>query len=174
MNLAIISSASEQYPLSVRLVLEKIVECIDKDTVIMTGGSLGIPGFAIKLAKESGIKTIAYSPDHNDVSHNSRHDNLHTNYFDEVKYIQGFTARSLQMIHDADALLLLNGRIGTLSEFTIALEEGKRVAVITETGGIADHLEYILDIAQKEFPGQVFFSPDVEQVMNWIKQKAER
>ncbi len=173
MRLAIISSASEQYPASVKLVLEKIIEHINQDTVIMTGGSLGIPGLAIQLAKESGIKTIAYSPDADEASHNHRHDNLHTNYFDEVKHIPGFTARSLQMIHDTDALLLLNGRIGTLSEFTIGLEEGKRIGVITETGGIADHLEHILIVAQKEFPEQVFFSSDVTEVMNWILKKVD-
>ena len=174
MKLAIISSASEKYSETLNPVIEKLIGLLDRDTIIMTGGSLGIPGLAIQLARESGLKTIAYSPDRNDTSHNNRHDNLHINYFDEVKYIQGFTARSLQMIHDADAILLINGRIGTLSEFTIALEEGKHVGVITGTGGIADHLEYILSVAQKEFPGQVFFSPDVEQVMNWIKQKTGR
>lgn len=75
------------------------------------------------------------------------------------------------MIHDADAVILMNGRIGTLSEFTIAVEEGKRVAVITETGGVADHLEYILDIAQKEFPGQVFFSNSIPEIIDWINSK---
>lgn len=173
MNLAIISSASEQYPSELDAVLEKVLQRLDSQDVIMTGGCSGIPGRVAQLAKSHGLKTVAYSPDIDQDSHNNRHDNLHTDYFDHINYITGFTARSLCMIHDADAVLLLNGRIGTLSEFTIALEEGKYVGVITETGGIADHLEYILSVAQKEFPRQVFFSSDVERVMSWIKQKAE-
>lgn len=171
MKLAIISSASENYSPEINSVTENILRFLDKDAVIMTGGSLGVPGLIVKQAKQLGFKTVAYSPDTDEVSHNNRHDNLPVDYFDEIHHIKGFTARSLQMILDADVVLLLNGRIGTLSEFTIALEEGKRVAVLTETGGIADHLEYIVSVAQKEFPGQVFFSSDVEQVMNWIKQK---
>jgi predicted Rossmann-fold nucleotide-binding protein len=74
------------------------------------------------------------------------------------------------MIHDADMIILLNGRIGTLSEFTIALEEGKRVAVLTQTGGIADNLEYILSVAQKEFPGQIFFSDDPCKIIELLKK----
>jgi predicted Rossmann-fold nucleotide-binding protein len=72
------------------------------------------------------------------------------------------------MIQSADGVLLLNGRVGTLSEFTIALEEGKKVGVITNSGGIADHLEYILRVAQKEFPTQVFFSDDFNKVIDWL------
>jgi uncharacterized protein (TIGR00725 family) len=171
MKLAIVSSASESYPQKTNSTTENILRILDKNTVIMTGGSLGVPGLIIKQAKQLGFKTVAYSPDPDEVSHNNRYDNLSLDYFDEIHHIKGFTARSLQMIIDADAILLLNGRVGTLSEFTIALEEGKRVAVLTNTGGVADHLEYVLSVAQKEFPGQVFFSPDVQQVMNWITQK---
>ena len=171
MKLAIISSASEKYSPELNMVVENVLNLLDKNTLIMTGGSLGIPGLITKQAKQLGFKTVAYSPDADEVSQNNRHDNLSADYFDEIHHITGFTARSLQMILDADAILLLNGRIGTLSEFTIALEEGKRVAVLTNTGGIADHLEYVLSVAQKEFPGQVFFSSDVEQIINWITQK---
>ena len=174
MNIAIISSADEKNSrnynaLSKNLVLN-LKESIP-NLVISTGGSLGIPGFIIKQAYKIGIQTKCYSPDKNSYIHELRYDNLKTKYFSEIIYIPGFTNRSLQMINDADGIILLNGRIGTLSEFTIALEEGKKVSVLTETGGIADHLEYILDIAQKEFPGQVFFSDSITEVINFLKQK---
>lgn len=171
MNLAFISSASEKYPDTIHETIKEVLSSLNTSTAIMTGGCAGIPGLVAQRAKQFGLKTIAYSPDTHDTAHNIRHDNLSTNYFDEINYIPGFTARSLQMIHDADIVILMNGRIGTLSEFTIALEEGKRVAVITETGGIADHLEYILDIAQKEFPGQVFFSNSIPEIIDWINNK---
>ncbi len=170
MKIVIISSALEKISEESENLIYQIVKKISeiKNIEIMTGGSLGVPGLIVQKAKEFGIKTIAYSPDKHTKDHNNRFDNLHTEYFNEIKFIPGFTARSLQMIHDADKILLLNGRIGTLSEFTIALEEGKKVGVITNTGGIADHLEYILSVAEKEFPGQVFFSDDYEEVINWI------
>lgn len=174
MKLSVISSASSSYSQDMLNLVKKVITNLDIRTTIMTGGSTGIPGLVVQVAKKKGLRTIAYSPDIDDKSHNYRRDNLHTDYFDYIHYIKGFTARSLKMIYDADAILLLNGRIGTLSEFTIALEEGKYVGVITNTGGVADHLEYILSISQKEFPGQVFFSPDVEKVIQWINKKTEQ
>ncbi len=77
------------------------------------------------------------------------------------------------MIKESDCVLMLNGRLGTLSEFTIALEEGKRVGIITNTGGISDHVEYILKVAQKEFPNQTFFSSKTEEVLNWLMQESK-
>ena len=171
MKIAIISSALEKISEESENLIYQIVKKISqiKNIEIITGGSLGIPGLIVQKAQEFGIKTIAYSPDRHMYDHNNRFDNLHTKHFNEIKFIPGFTARSLQMIHDADKILLLNGRIGTLSEFTIALEEGKKVGVITNTGGIADHLKYILSVAEKEFPEQIFFSDDYKKVVNWLE-----
>lgn len=173
MKIAIISSASVQVENGIQKKIQEIVKKFSEvsNITLVTGGSFGIPGLCIQEAKRLLIPTIAYSPDKNSIEHNARFDNLDINYFNEVKYIPGFTARSLEMIHNVDGILLLNGRIGTLSEFTIALEEGKRVGVITNSGGIADHLEYILKIAQKEFPNQVFFSDDYHRVIDWIVNK---
>jgi predicted Rossmann-fold nucleotide-binding protein len=72
------------------------------------------------------------------------------------------------MFNEADSILVLNGRMGTLSEFTIALEEGKRIGVITNTGGIADHLKKIMILANKDFPDQVFFSRNPAKVIDWL------
>jgi hypothetical protein len=125
----------------------------------------------IKKAKLVGIETIAYSPDENKDSHNKRIYNLATHHFNEIKYHNGFTIRSLAMFNEADSILVLNGRMGTLSEFTIALEEGKRIGVITNTGGIADHLKKIMILANKDFPDQLFFSRNPAKVIDWVAKK---
>ena len=91
-----------------------------------------------------------------------------------MRHIEGFTARSLAMIMDADAIIALNGRVGTLSEITIALEEGKRVAVLTGTGGIADHAESIVALCRKKFPGQLMFSDKPEDVVRWVNRQYKK
>ncbi|MEI7620007.1 MAG: hypothetical protein WCJ57_00360 [Candidatus Falkowbacteria bacterium] len=170
MKIAIISSASltttKESIAAVDIIIERLRQ--ENSIRISTGGSLGVPGDIIKKAKLNGIYTTAYSPDEDVKSHNKRHDNLELDYFDEVKHFNGFTLRSLKMIDDADCVLVLNGRMGTLSEFSIALEEGKRVGVITETGGIADHLENITRLTQKNFSNQVFFSSDPHEVIDYL------
>lgn len=170
MKIAIISSASK---LITKENKEKAIEIIKHlhrmgSVEILTGGSLGLPGFIVEKAKDLEMKTICYSPDENTASHRKRFDNQDVKYFDEVNHHKGFTLRSLIMLQDADAVLVLNGRMGTLSEFTIALEEGKRVGVVTNTGGIADDLEHIIKLSNKDFSGKVFFNENPKKVIDWF------
>ncbi len=170
MKIAIISSASELVTKENEVVTTQIVESLRglKSVEILTGGCRGVPGIIVEKAKALGIKTVAYSPDENKISHQERFDNQDLQYFDEVNHHKGFTLRSLVMLQDADAVLVLNGRIGTLSEFAIALEEGRRVGVITNTGGIADELEHIVKVSKKDFSGKIFFNDDPVKVIDWL------
>ncbi len=176
MKIAIIGSAEEKQSLRIKRLCKNIGNYLsEKDLTLLTGASLGIPGEIVKASDLKKVKVIGYSPDENIFLHNQRFDNLDSNYFSRIKYIKGFTARSLQMINDCDALILIGGRIGTLSEFTIALEEGKTLLVIKGSGGIANHLEYILSIANKEFPDQILFEKDykkgIDKLIKLIKNK---
>lgn len=173
MKIAIISSAEIKIPKNTIPVIKEIISRLSEfpKIEIATGGCLGIPGLIVEKAKAVGIRTIAYSPDKDEHNHNKRSDNLALEYFNEIKHFPGLTMRSLAMVKEVDCILMLNGRIGTLSEFTIALEEDKRVGIITNTGGISDHVEYILKVAQKEFPNQAFFSPKPKEVINWLMKK---
>lgn len=176
MKISIIGSAEEKQNSKPKKLCKSIGNYLSqKDITLFTGGSSGIPGEIVKACDLNKIKITAYSPDKNKISHNKRFDNLNSKYFSRIKYIRGFTARSLQMINDSDAIIVIGGRIGTLSEFTIALEEGKKVLVIKNSGGIADHLEYILSVANKEFPNQIIFERDykkgIDKLLEIINKK---
>jgi hypothetical protein len=54
-----------------------------------------------------------------------------------------------------DIVLVVAGGMGTLNEFTIAIDEGKVVGVLTGTGGIADEVEGLLPHARRA--DHVFF-----------------
>lgn len=171
MKLAVISSAS---PEALTPAIEHIVSALidtlvtQNDIELLTGGCSGIPGLIVEKANEAGIRTVAFSPDTDIHSHDARHDNLRAHHFSEVRHHAGFTERSLAMLEEADGVLVLNGRMGTLSEFTIALEEGKQLAVITGTGGIADHLEQILAMTGKDFTLAPLFTADVEAAVSHL------
>jgi uncharacterized protein (TIGR00725 family) len=170
MKIAILSSASKIIAEENKLRAVQIANHLGKihNIEVMTGGSCGLPGLIVEKAKNLGLKTTCYSPDENKDHHALRDDNQDLSYFDEVSHHKGFTLRSLMMVHDADGVLVLNGRMGTLSEFTIALEEGKRVGVITNTGGIADELKHIVELSKKDFSEKVFFSDDPIKVIDWL------
>jgi uncharacterized protein (TIGR00725 family) len=170
MKIAIISSANSLITKENKEKASQIVKSLSliEQLEILTGGSLGLPGFIVEKARALGIKTVCYSPDGDSSSHQKRFDNQDLKHFDEVNHHKGFTLRSLIMLQEADAVLVLNGRMGTLSEFTVALEEGKRVGVVTNTGGIADELKHIVEVSEKDFSGRVFFSDDYREVLDWL------
>ena len=87
-------------------------------------------------------------------------DNLELSHFTEHNFVPGFTARSLAMLNSVDGVLVLNGRMGTLSEYAIALEEGIPTAVVTSTGGIAQHLEVITQQCKKKYTFEPTFESD--------------
>jgi hypothetical protein len=171
MKLAIFGSASGTISLENQHLCKEIGEYLaQKNITVVTGGSRGVLGLVVQSAFEAGGKTEVYSPDKDGGAHELRRDSFSLEYFTSHKFIPGLTARSLEMIKNVDAALIINGRIGTLSEFTMALEEGLDIAVIKGTGGIADHLEYILSVAEKEFSSKIIFETDykiaIEKLFN--------
>lgn len=170
MNIAIISSAHETVPKSLTPKITALMESLKKvdNLKILTGGCCGILAEIIKQTKRVNIQSKAYSPDKNRKLHDKRLDNLASHHFNEIEYHEGFTFRSLSMIQNSDAVLVINGRMGTLSEFSIALEEGKRVGVLTDTGGIADHLKQITLWTNKKFSNQILFSTNPEEIILWF------
>jgi uncharacterized protein (TIGR00725 family) len=175
MKFAIIGSATDVVSEEIRdLCIEVGAYLALKNIAIATGGSHGIPGLVVQSAFKRGAKTEAYSPDKNEEQHRQRKDNLPPEFFERIQYIPGFTARSLEMLKNVDGVIVIGGRIGTLSEFTIALEEGINVAVIKNSGGIADHLEYIVSIARKEFSNKVIFETHLEVAINTLIESASQ
>lgn len=166
-KIAIFSSADPKIAKEYRDLAKVIAHYfINKDVILVTGGSLGLPGFIIEEFSNLGGETIMFSPDPDPHKHKLRFDNHDLDYYNHVVFGNGFTSRSLEMIKYVDGAVVLNGRTGTLCEFTIAVEEGLPVAVITNTGGISDHLSEIIKIVDKEFPASVFFGDSVEEQLN--------
>lgn len=150
----------------------------EKGITVVTGGCSGIPALLIEEAHTLGVKTEGYFPHNNKQEyHKYQHEeNIHAiEYYSEVHFVEGFTARSLRMIKNVDAALVLNGRIGTLSECTMAIEEGLPIAIIEGTGGIADEFRNIIGIAQKEFPeSQVIFTKEYTVAIEKLMENYRR
>jgi hypothetical protein len=72
---------------------------------------------------------------------------------------------------------MIDGRIGTLNEFTVAYEENEIVGVLEGSGGTADLVRQILNVAKK---GQrkVILDSDpiklVKEVIERIKKEKEK
>jgi len=179
MKIAIFSSWLPEISIKNEKIIKDIVQYLCyKDVTIVTGGCSGIPAIAIETAQKYSAKTIGYFPlkDQQDYFDRQHEKNIHRiDFYSVVHFIAGFTARSLEMIKNVDAAIVLNGRIGTLSEFGIAIEEGLPLAVIEGTGGISDELQNITKIANKKFPNnEVIFSKNYKKAIDTLIENHQK
>jgi len=177
MKIGIFSSASFKVSSKNKKLAKSIAEYLkEKGVEVVTGGSLGIPGIIAEHAYNLGGKTSVYSPDKDGENHHKRHDNHSLDFYHNKKFIPGFTARSLKMIKSIDGAIVLNGRVGTLSEFTIAIEEGLPISVLEGTGGITDHLKKIIKISKKKYlKDKIYFTSSYKKAIdNLILKKKKK
>lgn len=181
MKIAIFASASPQITYENLLLAQNIGKYLaEKGITIITGGCVGLPSAVAQSAFSAGAETIAYYPDlsERDLLQNAQaHNNDLSHKYTQKRFFKGFTYRSVRMIEDADGAIVFNGRFGTLSEFSIAVEEGLKIAVIEGTGGITDEIKKLAEIVDRQFPNShVIFSNDykyaIDKLIENIKNKA--
>jgi len=170
MKIALFSSWKKEVTEEHNILAQEIaIYLVDKGITVVTGGCIGIPAVCIEKAHALGGETVGYFPNTGEHDHYAIEGNHDARFYSKKHFVQGFTARSLEMIKNVDAAIVLNGRIGTLSEFGIAVEEGLPLAVIEGTGGITDELQRLTKLVQKEFPeNQVIFEKDYKKAINQL------
>jgi len=147
--------------------------------VLVTGATKGVPFEAAKAAKKAGGSVIGFSPAGSEREHKKKYRlPASPKIFDHIIYAEfGYTGRNLLMVRSADATIVIDGRIGTLNEFTSAYEENKIVGVLEGSGGTADLIRQILAVAKKGKRKVIFDSNPmglVEKIIEKIKEEKRR
>lgn len=118
-------------------------------SILVTGATTGIPFYAARGAKKLDGVSIGFSPAATYQDHVKRYQ-LPTRYMDLIVYTGfGYAGRNLILTRSADAVIVICGRIGTLNEFTVAFEDKKPLGVLVGSGGIADELKELTEVAHK-------------------------
>jgi len=120
---------------------------------------------------------MGFSPAASRLAHVKKY-RLPLDAFDCVLYT-GFeyTGRNLLLVRSSDAIVMVGGRIGTLNELTIAIEERKPIGVLLGSGGMTEEVEHVLKAAKRARTGIIFgYEPDqlVDDLIDLIKQKQKR
>jgi uncharacterized protein (TIGR00725 family) len=139
-----------------------IAEC---DCVLVTGACPGLPYDAVCGCTEAGGLTAGISPALDLYEHINRY---HSPYeeFDVMIYTgSGLMGREVTGIRSCDIVILIGGRSGTLGEFAIAYDEGKVIGVLSDTGGVADHVDELMEIIHKKTGATLVFDPDPRRLM---------
>lgn len=141
--------------------------------VLVTGATTGTPYWAAKGAKEAGGIVIGLSPAASEAEHLKSY-HLPVDYHDLIVYT-GFeySGRNLLLTRSSDAVITICGRMGTLNEFTIAFEDNKPIGVLEGSGGIANEVRRLLEIA-KRGPGKVVFDSDPGKLLEKVVQMIEK
>ncbi len=165
-------NAERAYPLAQQVGKE----IAKRGHVLITGATSGVPYEAAKAAKKVGGSNIGFSPAGSELEHKKKYRlPMDPRVFDHIIYAEsGYTGRNLLMVRSSDATIVIDGRIGTLNEFSSAFEENEIVGVLEGSGGVADEVRRLLEIAKKG-KRKVIFDEDplklVVKVLERIKKE---
>jgi uncharacterized protein (TIGR00725 family) len=155
-------------------------EIVRRGHLVTSGATRGLPYFAAQAAKKEGgknISSIGFSPAASRLAHVKKYQ-LPLDAFDTVLFT-GFeyTGRNLLLVRSADAVVMIGGRIGTLNELTIAIEERKPIGVLLGSGGMTDEVEHVLKAAKRARTGIIFGHDPVllvDELIDLIEAKSSK
>lgn len=116
---------------------------------LMTGATIGLPNYAAEAYKQAGGKmSVGISPASSKVEHVMKY-RLPIQAYDTILYTGlHYVGRDTLLITSSDAVVSLGGRLGTLHEFTIAMETDTPIGFLEGAGGIGDSIQGILEISK--------------------------
>ena len=142
---------------SQRLAEELGVAIAEANCFLVTGATTGLPGLVARAFRNRGGFALGISPAENYAEHVGRY-GLPEEGADLIVYTGfGYKGRNVINIRSSDIAIIFGGATGTLNEFTIAYDEGKVIGVLAGSGGVADHIEKIVEVCQKPTRGKLFF-----------------
>jgi hypothetical protein len=76
------------------------------------------------------------------------------------------------LVKEADAIIIINGQIGSLNEFTIAFNDAKVIGILENSGGITNMIKEIAGICDKRGESKnVVYSPNPEELVALVINK---
>jgi len=139
----------------------------DSGCILLTGGGKGISEFAANGATENGGLCIGISPADNYKNHIAIFKNPSI-VFDALIFTGfGHKGRNVILMRSCDAVIALDGGVGTLNELTIALDEGKDIGILNSSGLTITHfLDFYNKISgQRKFGGSVVIKDKTEELI---------
>jgi uncharacterized protein (TIGR00725 family) len=123
---------------------------------LMTGATVGLPNYAAEGYKAAGGKmSFGISPAGSKVEHVRKY-RLPTEAYDVILYSGlHYVGRDSLLITSSDAVVSIGGRLGTLHEFTIAMESDTPIGFLQGAGGISSQIEQIMEAAAPLRPGAI-------------------
>ena len=143
-------------------------EIAKRGHVLLTGATSGLPQYAADGAHEHGGISIGFSP----ASSYRAHIHSYRLPFQEFDYINftgmDYVGRDIHLVRSSDAVITVGGRMGSLHEFSTAMESHKVMAVLTGSGGLADFIPTLIERIESPGKEAIIFDVDPERIVERV------
>lgn len=139
--------------------------------VLLTGATIGLPNNSAEGYKSAGgVMSLGISPAASKIEHVHKY-RLPTKAYDSILYTGlHYVGRDTLLINSADAVVSIGGRLGTLHEFTIAMETNTPIGFLQGAGGVSSQIMDILHAAGEAQSENVVFSEDPEDLIRQLTE----
>lgn len=143
-------------------------EIAKRGHVLLTGATSGLPQYAAAGAHENKGISIGFSP----ASSYRAHIKSYRLPFEEFDYINftgmDYVGRDIHLVRSSDAVITVGGRMGSLHEFSTAMESHKVCAVLTGSGGLADFIPTLVDGIEVPGKDAIIFDVDPTRIVDRV------
>lgn len=161
LTIGVMGSASGKQSDEAMLKLTQLGRAIaERGHILITGACPGLPYAAALGAQEAGGLSIGISPGLSLEEHERKYKSPSDAYDVLIYTGSGLMGREVLNIHSSDFIVITGGHSGTLGEFAIAYDEGRLIGVLTGTGGIADQVDDLVRLCEKETGAVVLYDDD--------------
>ncbi len=116
---------------------------------LLTGATVGLPNYAAEAYKKAGgTMSLGISPAASKAEHIMKY-HLPIKAYDAILYTGlHYVGRDTLLITSSDAVVSIGGRLGTLHEFTIAMEARVPIGFLQGAGGISDQVQTLMSLSE--------------------------
>jgi uncharacterized protein (TIGR00725 family) len=134
---------------------------------LLTGATIGLPNYAAEGYKAAGgTMSVGISPAASKVEHVMKY-RLPVKAYDTILFTGlHYIGRDTLLITSSDAVVSIGGRLGTLHEFTIAMEAEKPIGFLQGAGGVSEEIQTLMSLAHPlRNADAVFFNDSPEDLV---------
>ncbi len=136
--------------------------------ILTTGATVGLPLYAAKGATDADGMSIGFSPAASLREHTKKY-RLPVGFFNYINFTgMRYIGRDIHLVQSSDAVITVGGRMGSLHEFTTALEAHMPCGVLLGSGGLADAIPELLKTLEEPAGSIVIYDTDPENLVKKI------
>jgi uncharacterized protein (TIGR00725 family) len=143
---------------------------------LLTGATVGLPNYAAESYKAAGGKmSVGISPASSKVEHVMKY-RLPIEAYDTILYTGlHYIGRDTLLITSSDAVVSIGGRLGTLHEFTIAMESVTPIGFLQGAGGVSEQIQTLMSLAHPlKDESAVFFEEDPDKLVEALTHHLDK